>query len=96
MLFSNPDKIAVRMSENGEYISYNASNIFIAPTSNPLDAKAITDDRERVRNYSWTKNNSNIMYGIDNKGDDNFRPHSIYIKPLENKLLLPQMGCDQE
>ncbi len=98
VLFGNPDKIAVRMSENGEYISYIAPldgvlNIFIAPTSNPLDARAITDDRERgIRNYSWAKNNSNIIYAIDNKGDENFRLHSIDIKTLENKLLTPQNG----
>ncbi len=98
VLFGNPEKIAVRMSGDGEYISYLAPldgvlNIFIAPTSDPLDARAITDDRERgIRNYSWAKNNSNIIYAMDNKGDENFRLHSIDIKTLENKLLTPLDG----
>ena len=61
VLFGNPDKIAVRMSADGKYISYLAPldgvlNIFIAPSSNPSDGRAITDDRERgIRSYSWAK-----------------------------------------
>ncbi len=98
VLFGNPDKIAVRMSADGKYISYLAPldgvlNIFIAPSSNPSDGRAITDDRERgIRSYSWAKNSSNIIFAMDNKGDENFRLHSIDITTLENKLLTPQTG----
>jgi dipeptidyl aminopeptidase/acylaminoacyl peptidase len=98
VLFGNPDKIAVRMSEDGKHISYLAPlngvlNVFVAPVDNPLTGKAITADKERgIRSYSWAKNSNNIIYSIDNKGDENFRLYSIDINTKENILLTPQEG----
>ena len=98
VLFGNPDKIAVRMSEDGKHISYLAPlkgvlNVFAAPVDNPLAGKAITADTERgIRSYSWAKNSNNIIYSIDNKGDENFRLYSIDINTKENILLTPQEG----
>jgi len=98
VLFGNPDKIAVRMSEDGKYISYLAPlngvlNVFAAPVDNPLAGKAITADTERgIRNYSWAKNSNNIIYSIDNKGDENFRLYSIDINTKESILLTPKEG----
>ena len=98
VLFGNPDKIAVRMSEDGKYISYLAPlngvlNVFVAPVDNPLIGKAITADTERgIRSYSWAKNSNNIIYSIDNKGDENFRLYSIDINTKENILLTPKEG----
>ena len=98
VLFGNPDKIAVRMSEDGKHISYLAPlngvlNVFVAPVDNPLAGKAITADTERgIRNYSWAQNSNNIIYSIDNKGDENFRLYSIDINTKENILLTPQEG----
>ncbi|MCP5362671.1 MAG: S9 family peptidase [Rickettsiaceae bacterium] len=98
VLFGNPDKIAVRMSEDGKYISYLAPlngvlNVFVAPVDNPLIGKAITADTERgIRSYSWAKNSNNIIYSIDNKGDENFRLYSIDINTKESILLTPKEG----
>ncbi|MBN8522684.1 MAG: S9 family peptidase [Rickettsiales bacterium] len=98
VLFGNPDKIAVRMSEDGKYISYLAPlngvlNVFVAPVDNPLTGKAITADTERgIRSYSWAKNSNNIIYSIDNKGDENFRLYSIDINTKESILLTPKEG----
>lgn len=98
VLFGNPDKIAVRMSEDGKYISYLAPlkgvlNVFVAPVDNPLAGKAVTSDKERgIRSYSWAKNSNNIIYSIDNKGDENFRLYSIDINTKENILLTPKEG----
>jgi len=98
VLFGNPDKIAVRMSEDGKYISYLAPlkgvlNVFVAPVDNPLAGKAVTSDKERgIRSYSWAKNSNKIIYSIDNKGDENFRLYSIDINTKENILLTPKEG----
>lgn len=98
VLFGNPDKIAVRMSEDGKYISYLAPlngvlNVFVAPVDNPLTGKVITADTERgIRSYSWAKNSNNIIYSIDNKGDENFRLYSIDINTKESILLTPKEG----
>ncbi len=98
VLFGNPDKIAVRMSEDGKHISYLAPlkgvlNVFAAPVGNPLAGRAITADTERgIRNYSWAKNSNNIIYSIDNKGDENFRFYSIDINTKESILLTPKEG----
>lgn len=98
VLFGNPDKIAVRMSEDGKYISYLAPlegvlNVFVAPANNPLTGKAITADKERgIRSYFWAENSNNVIYSIDNKGDENFRLYSIDINTKESIILTPKEG----
>ncbi len=55
VLFGNPEKSMVRLSPNGQYISYGSplngvQNIFIAKSDTPHDAKSITEDKN---NSSW-------------------------------------------
>jgi hypothetical protein len=82
VLFGNPDKIAVRMSEDGKYISYLAPlkgvlNVFVAPVENPLAGKAVTSDKERgIRSYSWAKNSNNITLDIE-EDDDSYEDDDI-------------------
>ncbi|CAG2161103.1 unnamed protein product [Oppiella nova] len=98
ILFGNPDKINVRLSPDGKYISYLAPkdgvlNIWIAPLSDLTKIEVVTDDKERgIRTYEWTYNNNNILYAQDNKGDENFCIYSYNILTKETKLLTPQKG----
>ena len=93
ILFSNPDKASVRLSPNGEYISYLAPhndilNIWVAPIDNIENAKLISNSTSRpIRNYGWSKNNEHIIYMQDNDGDENWQLYSINIHD-KNELQL--------
>ncbi|MGI4776451.1 MAG: S9 family peptidase [Janthinobacterium lividum] len=98
VLFGNPDKNNVKLSPDGKYISYLASlegvlNIFIASSSSPQDARAITNDKDRgIRTYHWAYDNEHILYNQDEKGDENYRIYSYSLKSNSSQLLTPQSG----
>ncbi|MBP7189675.1 MAG: S9 family peptidase [Rickettsiaceae bacterium] len=98
VLFGNPDKTAARLSPDGKYITYIAPfkgvlNIWIADATSPLDAKLITNDKGRgIRSYNWCYDNEHILFGLDNKGDENFRIYSYNIKSHKTTLLTPKSG----
>lgn len=60
-LFGNPEKVGVKISQDGKYISYIAPykgvlNVWIAPVDDKSKAKLITSDKKRgIRNYLWSK-----------------------------------------
>ena len=60
ILFGNLDKVGVKFSENGKYISYIAPNdgvlnVWIAPADDVTKAKLITADKQRgIRSYFWS------------------------------------------
>ncbi len=98
VLFGNPEKIGVRYSENGKYISYIAPhegtlNVWIAPSDDLSKAKLITSDKQRgVRSYFWSKDSQYIIYAQDKKGDENWHLYSVNINSLEEKDLTPSDG----
>lgn len=98
VLFGNPDKIQLKVSPNGEYISYIAPlngvlNVWIAPRDDIAQAKAITADTKRgIRQYIWGYDNQHILYTIDNDGDENHRIYSKNIITNNEILLTPANG----
>lgn len=97
ILFGNPDKIGVKLSYDGKYITYiapvnNVLNIWLAPSNDLSKASPITNDKSRgIRSYSWSYNN-NILYSQDQDGDENFRIYHYNIQTKETKLLTPEKG----
>jgi dipeptidyl aminopeptidase/acylaminoacyl peptidase len=98
ILFGNPDKIGVRISYDGKYISYIAPhegvlNVWIAPIDDISKPKRITSDKKRgIRSYYWSKNSQYIIYNQDKKGDENWHLYSVNIDSLEEKELTPFEG----
>ncbi|MFW5653796.1 MAG: alpha/beta fold hydrolase [Planctomycetota bacterium] len=98
VLFGNPQRASVQLSQNGEWISWLAPlddvlNIWVAPTENPDDAKAITEDDDRgIRRYFWMPNNTHIVYLQDRAGDENWRVYSVNVKTGEERDLTPIEG----
>ena len=99
VLFGNPDKIAVRISNDGKYVSFIAPkdgvlNIWLAPASDVTKARVITNDKTRgIRSYFWAKNNNYIIYPQDKNGDENWHLYSVNINSLEQKDLTPFKGA---
>ena len=77
VLFGNPDRIAVKVSPDGQHISYVAPldgvlNIFLAPINELEKAKAVTFDKGRgIRSYEWLMSSDGLIYAQDSDGDEN-------------------------
>ncbi len=98
LIFGNPEISGIKISHDGEFISYVAPyngvlNIYLAPSAEPDKAKAITGDTGRgITKYLWAYDNKHILYLQDNKGDENWRIYKINIDSLESTLLTPDEG----
>jgi dipeptidyl aminopeptidase/acylaminoacyl peptidase len=91
--FKNPLSSSYLLSPDGNTLSYLAPwetrmNIFVRPTAGG-QAKRITSDKVRdIRDYFW-KGNQFVVYGQDNRGDENFHLFRIDLKTGEVKDLTP-------
>jgi dipeptidyl aminopeptidase/acylaminoacyl peptidase len=96
VLFGNPDRTSVSLSHDGKYISYLAPlkgvlNVWIAPVQDVSQAMCITNEtKRRVMGYSWAYDNKNILYSVDEKGDENYRLYKYNIETKETVLLTPK------
>ncbi|PCJ29794.1 MAG: S9 family peptidase [Rickettsiales bacterium] len=98
VFFGNPDRIAARLSNDGQNISFLAPkdgvlNVWVAPGGQISEARVVTDEKKRgIRSYFWAKDNAHIIYAQDKKGDENWRLYSVNINTLEQKDLTPTDG----
>lgn len=67
-LFGNPDRVTVRISPDGNQLSFLAPlngvmNVWVGPSAQPNLAKPVTNDTYRgIRNYGWAYTNQHIIY----------------------------------
>ncbi len=79
VLFGNPERTSVRISPDGQRISFLAPidgvlNIWVGPVDQPDQAKPVTQDKGRgIRSYSWAYTNEHLLYSQDKDGDENWR-----------------------
>jgi dipeptidyl aminopeptidase/acylaminoacyl peptidase len=105
-LLSPPSIIAPLISPDGELISAikpldGVPNIFLAPAGNPKAAVSVTHfigrgiqplDVSGNANYRWTGDSANILFLMDNNGDENWNLWNVNIKSGETKNLTPFKG----
>jgi len=95
VLFANPDRAAVRLSPDGEFLTWLAPldgvlNLWIAPRTNLDAARPLTRDTGRgIRIYHWTHTGEHLLYLQDKNGDENWRIHSVDIHSTEARDLTP-------
>lgn len=98
VLFGNPDRMFVRLSPNGEYISYLAPkdgvlNVWVAPRDNFTAAKVVTNDTDRgIRSYFWAHNNTHIVYIQDREGNEDWHIYSVNLETKIPQNLTPISG----
>jgi len=96
VLFGNPERVSVRLSPDGKYLSYVAPyqevlNIWIAPLNNVKDAFVITQDEKRgIHNYSWAFDGKTLLYMKDQEGNENWQLFSVDVETKQHKCLTPQ------
>lgn len=77
-LFGNPTKVQGRLSPDGKWLSWIAPsngvlNVWVAPASNPADARVLTKEAQRpIRQHFWAPDSSMIMYINDVGGNEDF------------------------
>jgi dipeptidyl aminopeptidase/acylaminoacyl peptidase len=98
MLFGDPDRLFVRLSPNGDYISYVAPkdgvlNVWVAPRNNIDAAQPVTNDTDRgVRSYFWAFNNKHIVYIQDREGNEDWHIYSVNLETRLTQNLTPTPG----
>jgi dipeptidyl aminopeptidase/acylaminoacyl peptidase len=94
-LFGNPDKTSLRVSPDGQYISFLAPvegvlNVWVAPADKPGDGKAVSKDTQRgIRQYFWSYTGKHLLYLQDEGGDENWMLHSVNVETGEDVNLTP-------
>ena len=94
-LFGNPTKAIGRISPDGNWISYTqprdgVMNVYVAPVSDPDNAKPLTNERERpVRSYFWSPDSKQILFIQDKGGDENFLLYGVDVATGKQTTLTP-------
>ncbi len=98
VLFGNPQKVAPRLSPDGERLAYLAPsrgvlNVWVGPVGSPAggdEFEPVTDDRKRgIRTYFWAEDDRHIVYLQDEGGDENWRVHAVNPSMKEDRDLTP-------
>jgi dipeptidyl aminopeptidase/acylaminoacyl peptidase len=94
-LFGNPERAAGRVSPDGKWLSWIAPrdgvlNIWVAPSTNPAQARALTSEKVRpIRNYFWAPNSEQILFVNDKGGDENFLLYGVDVNSGVERKLTP-------
>ena len=96
LFFGNPEKIPVRFSPDGKYVSYRAPvegvmNVWVGPADQPEAMRAVTKDTLRgIQSYQWTYKSGHLLYAIDKGGDENWHVHLVDVETALDTDLTPQ------
>jgi len=95
VLFGNPERGALRVSDDGKMVSYLAPvdgvmNVWVAPIDNLSAAKVVTHDKKRgIMQYRWAYTNQHIIYSQDEGGNENWNVHVVDLATARDTNLTP-------
>ncbi len=94
VLFAKPDRFCVRLSPNGQYISYFARSeaevvLCIETLEGNLVQKFPITSARNMYAYRWAYTNKHILLPEDNQGDENDHILCLNIETGEKKNLTP-------
>jgi dipeptidyl aminopeptidase/acylaminoacyl peptidase len=98
VLFGNPDKTMVKISPDGQQLSYLAPvngvlNVWVGPVADPAAAQPVTQDTDRgIRFYGWAYTGNHLIYIQDKGGDENWRLYVVDLEAAEVTDLTPIEG----
>lgn len=94
-LFGNPTRAQGRISPDGRWLSWLAPrdgvmNLWLAPASDPANAKPMTAEKERpIGQYLWAPDSSALLYVQDKGGDENYLLYRADIATGADTCLTP-------
>ncbi|MCO4744110.1 MAG: S9 family peptidase [Proteobacteria bacterium] len=98
VFFGNPERIAPRLSPDGERIAWLAPdegvlNVWVAPANDPSAGRPVTQDRHRgIRQHGWAHNSRHLIYIQDKDGDENWHLYAVDLSTGEERDLTPIDG----
>lgn len=98
-LFGNPTRAQGKLSPDGRWLSWLAPrdgvmNLWLAPSSDPAAARALTNERARpIGQYLWAPDSSALLYVQDKGGDENFLLYRVDLQSGEERCLTPFENC---
>jgi dipeptidyl aminopeptidase/acylaminoacyl peptidase len=99
VLFGNPERAAVRISPDGQTLSWLAPkdgvlNLWVAPVGKLDQARAVTSDTKRpIRIYRWAYTSKHLLYMQDAAGDENFHVFRVDLADGKTTDLTPYQGA---
>jgi len=98
ILFSNPQRAAVRISPDGKMLSYVApsdkgvANVFVEDLSTQR-ARMVTRAAHRgIYDYAWAFDGKHLLYFSDENGNEDFHLYSVDLTNEEVRDLTPFAG----
>ncbi|HQY88577.1 MAG TPA: S9 family peptidase, partial [Tepidisphaeraceae bacterium] len=94
VLFGNPEKVQLRISPDGKFLSYIAPvdgvlNVFVAPADDISKAKPVTTDTKRgIHMHAWTYSSGILVFTQDQDGDENNQVFAVNVSSGETKNLV--------
>ncbi len=97
VLFGNPDKVAARLSPDGNRLAYLAPvegvlNVWVGPADDPSAAVPVTHDDDPIFQYWFSFDNDHVLYLQDEKGDENNHVYAVDLATGETTDLTPLEG----
>jgi dipeptidyl aminopeptidase/acylaminoacyl peptidase len=99
VFFDNPDVGSVRISPDGEMLSWlapidNVRNLFVAPRDDLDAARAVTHatDRNLSTFYRWAHTSRHLVFFQERDGDENWRASSVDLVSGAIVPLTPEHG----
>lgn len=94
VLFGNPEKVQLRISPDGKYLSYLAPvdgvlNVFVAPSDDISKARPVTSDTKRgIQMHAWTYSPGVLVYTQDQDGNENDQVYAVDVTSDETRNLV--------
>lgn len=95
--FKKPDASFFQLSPKGTYLSFfkrdndGKQHIFIKNTATKKSELLVREKDEKIKGYGWVSDDQ-IVYGMDNGGDENYHIYSINITDKQSRDLTPFKG----
>lgn len=93
--FGNPSRVQGRLSPDGQWLSWIAPsngvlNVWVAPASNPAEARVLTKESKRpIRQHFWAPDSSMILFINDEGGTEDFLLYGVKVNGGEITNLTP-------
>lgn len=84
LFFGNPEKARVRISPDGNHLSYLAPkdgvlNVWVRSVGANDDRPVTSATARPIRNYTWAENSEQILYLMDRDGDENDHVYAVNV-----------------
>lgn len=98
IIFSDPEKLMVKLSPNGQFLGYLAPfkgelNVWLAPIDDLKAAKPVSESAQPIKEFVFSGNGAYLLYIHDESGDENWQLHGFNCETGQHHCYTPK-GCN--